>query len=266
MKNNSINFNVAVKTIGTYVNWELNNNEINVLLYFIQMFHLGKYNQRIIDANFEIYPEGPRINKLHHKLKIFENKKITDIFGLYEENQNKEQNEFIKEFVNLYESYNAFKLSLLLKRDNTAVSITRAVHATIIKDAAMITEYKIYYDKNSTLNDNIKENLNSIEELSKRIFSENYNNSILSSIESYKKDNFINAIVFCMVIAMIVNNNETIESFYNKISLFEAINYNQFFSAFVMTIMLCWGVLPIKRFLYVNINKALNLIFKIKRA
>lgn len=61
--------------------WQISNLALQKLLYLAQMVHLGRSRgQRLIDAQFEAWDYGPVIPEVYHKVKMFGDRPIQDIF------------------------------------------------------------------------------------------------------------------------------------------------------------------------------------------
>lgn len=60
--------------------WNLTNLKLQKLLYMAQMLYLGRTNSRLTDTNFEAWDYGPVSPNLYHKVKMFGNTPIEDVF------------------------------------------------------------------------------------------------------------------------------------------------------------------------------------------
>ena len=53
-------------------NWEINNYELNIRLYYLQLFHAAQFNAPLVAGEFSRYLHGPKLRKIYNKFKMFE--------------------------------------------------------------------------------------------------------------------------------------------------------------------------------------------------
>lgn len=61
--------------------WRLTCVEVNSLLYIATMFHAGQTGQRLLDAGFEAWTQGPIVVKLEDRIEAFGIRPVSDVFG-----------------------------------------------------------------------------------------------------------------------------------------------------------------------------------------
>lgn len=61
--------------------WKVTNLQLQKLLYMAQMLHMGRFDgARLVEANFEAWDYGPVAPSLYHKVKMFGDTPIDDVF------------------------------------------------------------------------------------------------------------------------------------------------------------------------------------------
>jgi len=61
--------------------WDITNLQLQKMLYLAQMFHMGRNNgERLMDAKFEAWDYGPVEPNVYHKVKVFGDGNIRDVF------------------------------------------------------------------------------------------------------------------------------------------------------------------------------------------
>lgn len=61
--------------------WRVTNLQLQKLIYMAQMLHMGRNDgERLVDADFEAWDYGPVAPTLYHKVKMFGNAPIEDVF------------------------------------------------------------------------------------------------------------------------------------------------------------------------------------------
>ena len=70
----------AAKELCSLSNWSITNLKLQKMLYIAHRVSLGRYNQPLIDEEFEAWDYGPVLSSLYHDVKMFGNKPIKNIF------------------------------------------------------------------------------------------------------------------------------------------------------------------------------------------
>jgi uncharacterized phage-associated protein len=61
--------------------WRVTNLQLQKLLYMAQMLHMGRnHGERLVAADFEAWDYGPVTPSLYHKVKMFGNAPVEDVF------------------------------------------------------------------------------------------------------------------------------------------------------------------------------------------
>lgn len=76
----TVRVNDAAQYLCGLSNWRLSNLKIQKIIYMADMNFVGKYNQRLVDEDFEAWDYGPVLPSLYHKCKAFGPKPVPQIF------------------------------------------------------------------------------------------------------------------------------------------------------------------------------------------
>ena len=76
----SVNSNSAARRICKRGDWGVTNLALQKILYLIHMVHLGRTGEPLIQLRFEAWDYGPVLPSLYHRVKIFGDKPIQDVF------------------------------------------------------------------------------------------------------------------------------------------------------------------------------------------
>jgi len=61
-------------------NWQVSNLALQKLLYLAHMVHMGRTGERLINGSFEAWDYGPVEPSVYHKVKVFGDRPIQNIF------------------------------------------------------------------------------------------------------------------------------------------------------------------------------------------
>ncbi|MGO8074727.1 Panacea domain-containing protein [Rhizobium leguminosarum] len=70
----------AAKTLCELSGWKLSNLPLQKLLYLSHMYHLGEYDEPLIDGEFQAWDLGPVEPSLYRQVKAYGDKPIQDVF------------------------------------------------------------------------------------------------------------------------------------------------------------------------------------------
>ena len=98
----SISVFQAAKRLGSCSNWNLSNLQMQKILYFAHMIHLGRRDAPLIDETFEAWEYGPVMPSLYRKIKFFGSDKVIDIFPSQADAKGREETEIIREVADFF--------------------------------------------------------------------------------------------------------------------------------------------------------------------
>lgn len=70
----------AAKKICSLSNWAVTNLKLQKILYFVNLVHLGRSREPLVDEQFEAWDYGPVLPSVYHHLKLFGIDPIKDRF------------------------------------------------------------------------------------------------------------------------------------------------------------------------------------------
>jgi len=72
----------VAKYLCRFSGWMLSNLQLQKIIYISQMEYMGENNgERLVDARFEAWDNGPVIPELYHKVKAFGASPVRDVFS-----------------------------------------------------------------------------------------------------------------------------------------------------------------------------------------
>lgn len=111
----------AAKEVCKLGNWEVSNLKLQKIMYIMQVFYYGNYNQPLFNASFEAWDYGPVIPSLYHRFKMFGNKPIQEwVFRNEKTSCDNDKITFIKDFAPLLLSKTSAALVGLTHRKESA--------------------------------------------------------------------------------------------------------------------------------------------------
>lgn len=72
----------AAKRVCELSNWTITNLKLQKMLYLAHMFHLGSNGMPLINEEFEAWDYGPVVPSLYHKVKVFSDRPIRNVFNV----------------------------------------------------------------------------------------------------------------------------------------------------------------------------------------
>lgn len=76
----AISSHAAAKVICEQGGWRVTNLALQKILYIAHMVHLGRSGARLINAQFEAWDYGPVIPELYHRVKVFGDRPVQNVF------------------------------------------------------------------------------------------------------------------------------------------------------------------------------------------
>lgn len=70
----------AARRICERGNWQVSNLALQKLLYIAHMVHMGRHGERLVNASFEAWDYGPVEPSVYHKVKVFGDRPVQNIF------------------------------------------------------------------------------------------------------------------------------------------------------------------------------------------
>lgn len=141
-------FEAATK-IGDLSNWSVTNLQLQKLLYISHMVYLGLHNKKLIEEKFEAWNLGPVLPSVYHRLKIFGDKHIRNIFSTDISTLNDKDSEFniIKQVYEILGKKEAYTLVSMTHKEGGgwAKNFNPRLNITI-PDKDILEEYNRYYN------------------------------------------------------------------------------------------------------------------------
>jgi len=140
----------AAKTVGHHLNWEISNIRMNKILYMAHMLYMGKYEIRLIDADFEAWKYGPVIPEVYRRLKRFGKENIAP-GALSDRNfvENGAQAEYLKDSAEMFATIpwrDLVEMTHLKRSAWAKVYVANGEKRPVLRDEDIVTEYKeLYY-------------------------------------------------------------------------------------------------------------------------
>ena len=133
----------AAKEFCELSNWTLTNLKLQKMLYIAHRVHLGRYEQPLINEEFEAWDYGPVLPSLYHDAKMFGNKPIKNIFFNVENANEGQELSLLKE---TYENLKTKSAASLVEQTHDTISAwsefyTPGRRGIIIPDCSIQNEY-----------------------------------------------------------------------------------------------------------------------------
>ena len=136
----------AAKLVGDASSWTLTNLSIQKLLYIAHMVFLGENDgQPLINESFEAWDYGPVVPQLYHRIKIFGNEPVKDVFYSATEIDNSSiESKTIKRAVSSLAKTSAGELVSITHRSDGAWAkhYVQGIHGIRIPNSDILEEYR----------------------------------------------------------------------------------------------------------------------------
>jgi len=139
----------AAKVVCDRSSWQVTHLALQKILYIAQMAYLGEVGARLINATFEAWDYGPVIPSLYHRVKVFGDKPIRDIFDGVGDADVREV-KFLQDAADFFLPKSPGQLVALThwERGAWAAHYQPGVKGIVIPDADIVREYRARTEAN----------------------------------------------------------------------------------------------------------------------